>query len=201
MNLRMLLVGLAALVFGATAALLTRPGPDASRPTITTGKPDVGGPFSLVDQTGKAVTDKDFRGKYMLVFFGYTFCPDVCPAGLQVISAALDQLGKDGEQITPVLITIDPERDTPQKLAEYVKSFHPRLVGLTGTPQQVSAAIKAYRVYAKKVPDERNPGDYTMDHSAIVYIMGPDGQLVTFTPESSKPDALALVLRRAIGAR
>src|SRR5690349_7329011 len=107
------------------------------------GQAMVGGPFTLVDHTGKQVTDRDFRGRIMLVFFGFTFCPDVCPSGLQVIAAALDKLGPQAQKITPILITIDPERDTPAQLAAYVKSFHPRLVGLTGTPEEIAAVVKA----------------------------------------------------------
>jgi protein SCO1/2 len=151
----------------------------------------VGGPFSLIDHTGKRVTDQDFRGRTMLVFFGFTYCPDVCPSGLQVISAALDKLGPKAEQITPVLITIDPERDTPEQLAMYVKSFHPRLVGLTGTPAEVEAVAKAYRVYYKRVADAKSTAGYTMDHSAIIYVMGPDGAFRTHFTYAISVDAMA----------
>ncbi len=209
MNLKLTSIALASLLAGGALAyaLLGRPAPDQSSLNAGpgrsgelpgSGKALVGGPFSLVDQTGKRVSDADFRGRYLLVFFGYTYCPDVCPAALQVISAALDKLGPAGDVITPVLITIDPARDTAEKMGAYVKSFHPRFVGLTGTPAEVSAAIKAYRVYAKKVPDERNPADYTMDHSSIVYLMGPNGGLVAFSPEITKADVLADQLRKGL---
>ncbi|MBX9926967.1 MAG: SCO family protein [Hyphomicrobiaceae bacterium] len=164
----------------------------------TTGKALVGGPFVLTDHTGKQVTDRDFRGRNMLVFFGFVNCPDICPAGLTVISAALDQLGKDAEQITPVFVTVDPERDTVAKMAEYRRSFHPRLVALTGTREEVAVAVKAYRVFAKKVPDERDPASYTVDHSSIAYLMGPDGQFRAFFAELKKPDQLAGELRKAL---
>lgn len=203
MNLRLTATALGALLAGGSLAyvMLAAPGPGTPRQgaSVSTGKALVGGPFSLVDATGKTITDKDFRGRHMLVFFGYTFCPDVCPSGLQVISAALDQLGPEADKITPLFISIDPARDTPVKMGEYVKSFHPRWIGLTGSPDQVAAAIKAYRVYAKKVPDDRNPSDYTMDHSSVVYLMGPTGELVTFAAEIAKPDVLAAQLRKGLG--
>ena len=187
---------MAYLLLGAPAPATMRQGE-----SVSTGKALVGGPFSLVDPSGKTVTDKDFRGRYLLVFFGYTFCPDVCPSGLQVISAALDQLGPDADKITPVFISIDPARDTPEKMGAYVKSFHPRLIGLTGSASDVAAAIKAYRVYAKKVAADRNPADYTMDHSSVVYLMGPTGELVTFSAEIVKPDVLAQQLRKGLAVK
>ena len=201
MNFRLTTVALAALILGAGLAYTIRTPAIPPSPTVTTGKALIGGPFSLIDQTGQRVTDRDFRGRYMLIYFGYTFCPDVCPASLQVISAALDQLGPDAGKITPVFITLDPARDTPAKLAEYIKSFHPRLVGLTGSPAEVADAVKAYRVYAKKVPGESNPADYTMDHSSIVFLMGPDGNLVTFAPDTTKVDSLVAQLRKGLAAK
>ncbi len=205
MNLRLAAAALGALIAGGSLAYVFvgggTPGTMALRESVSTGKALVGGPFNLIDQTGKAVTEKDFKGRYLLVFFGYTFCPDICPSGLQVISAALDQLGQDADKITPVFISIDPARDTPEKMGAYVKSFHPRLIGLTGSPADVAAVIKAYRVYAKKVPDDRNRADYTMDHSSVVYLMGPTGELVTFSAEISKPDVLAQQLRKGLAAK
>jgi cytochrome oxidase Cu insertion factor (SCO1/SenC/PrrC family) len=205
MNLRLTAVALAALLVGGSLAWTVLGGGgrsgQLSKEIANSGKPLVGGPFSLSDPNGKRVTDKDFRGRYLLVFFGYTFCPDVCPAALQVIGAALDQLGPEGEQIAPVLISIDPARDTPEKMGAYVKSFHPRMIGLTGSPEETAAAVKAYRVYAKKVPDDRNPSDYTMDHTSVVYLMGPDGNLVTFSAEITKADVLADQLRRGLAKR
>jgi cytochrome oxidase Cu insertion factor (SCO1/SenC/PrrC family) len=204
MNKRLLTVALLALAAGGVAAYALRgaqPAAKNSGDIATTGTPLIGGPFALTDHTGKRITDKDFAGRYMLVFFGYTFCPDVCPSGLTVISAALDQLGPDAAQITPVFISIDPARDTPEKMAAYVKSFHPRLVGLTGTPSEIAAAVKVYRVYAKKVADDRNPADYTMDHSSIVYLMGPNGKLVAWAPDLSKAEGLATQLRKGLAQK
>jgi protein SCO1 len=125
------------------------------------------------------------------VFFGFTYCPDVCPTALQVMAAALEKIGSKAEQITPVLITVDPERDTPEQMAMYVKSFHPRLVGLTGSPAEIEAVTKAYRVYYKRVPDPKSSAGYTMDHSAIIYVMGPDGSFRTHFPYTVDANAMA----------
>ena len=162
------------------------------------GQATVGGPFSLIDHTGKRVTDADFRGKYMLVYFGFTFCPDVCPAGLQLMGAALDAVGAKASRVTPLFITVDPERDTPEQLARYVPSFHPRLIGLTGSLPEIQAVAKAYRVYYQKVKDERSSAPYTMDHTSIIYLMDPQGGFVTHfthaTPLATIVAALAKTL-------
>lgn len=193
MRSRLIIVALLAFVFGGLVALLLVPGArDRLLPqTASVGQALVGGPFSLLDQTGKRVTEKDFRGRYMLVLFGYTYCPDVCPSGLQVMSAALEQLGPKADRITPIFISVDPERDTPAQLAEYIKSFHPRMVGLTGTADEIAAAARAYRVYYKKVDDPKSTAGFTYDHSAFVYLMGPDGKYVTHFTHTSTPDTIA----------
>ena len=182
-NLRLALYILAGFAVGGLVALAVLPGVRervfAGASMKTVGQALVGGPFTLTDHTGKRVTDQDFRGRFMLVFFGFTYCPDVCPTALQVMAAALEKIGSKAEQITPVLITVDPERDTPEQMAMYVKSFHPRLVGLTGSPEEIAAVAKAYRVYFKRVADPKSSGGYTMDHSAIIYVMGPDGAFRT----------------------
>lgn len=162
------------------------------------GQALVGGPFTLTDHTGKRVTEQDFRGRTMVVFFGFTFCPDVCPSGLQVMSAALDKLGPKADRVVPVLITVDPERDTPAQLATYVQSFHPRLVGLTGTPAEIEAVAKAYRVYVRRVGDPKSTAGYTIDHSSIIYVMGPDGAYRTHFPHSTNVDALAAALGKLL---
>ena len=150
----------------------------------------LGGPFSMVDQTGRAVTERDFAGKSLLVYFGFTYCPDVCPTELGTIAAALDAMGPAGERVTPVFITIDPERDTPAAMADYVQRFHPRMVGLTGTPDQVAQAARAYRVYYATVRP-RESTDYVMDHSSFIYFVGPDGKVRSlFRPETT-PEAIA----------
>lgn len=154
----------------------------------------IGGPFNLVDQHGRAVTEADFRGRYMLIYFGYTFCPDVCPTELQAMSQAIDELGPAGEKVTPVFITIDPTRDTVEQLAGYAEHFHPRLVALTGSPEQVAAAAKVYRVYYKKVEQE-DSSEYLMDHSSIIYLMGPDGEFLTHFSYGTEPAKMAEKIR------
>ncbi len=155
------------------------------------GKALVGGPFELTDESGKPVTDQAYRGKYMLIYFGFTFCPDVCPTELQVMAGALQKLGAKGARVQPIFVTIDPERDTPEVLARYVKQFDPRLVGLTGTAEQTATIAKEYRVFYEKVKDNESSADYTMDHSSIVYLMGPDGGFLTFFPPATSPDEMA----------
>ncbi|HEY8129010.1 MAG TPA: SCO family protein [Hyphomicrobium sp.] len=200
MNRSTIALAFAGLLIGAAFGFLALrvPGTSIEGQTQVTGKPSVGGPFSLVDQTGKRVTDKDFVGKYMLVFFGYTNCPDICPAGLQVMSAALDKLGHRADDIVPILITLDPAEDTPEKLATYVKSFHPRLIGLTGSESDIAATAKAYRVFYQKVPDDKDPSRYSIDHSAIFYLMGKDGTLITPIPHTTDVDQLALSIDKAL---
>jgi cytochrome oxidase Cu insertion factor (SCO1/SenC/PrrC family) len=147
------------------------------KPTVTSGSGTalVGGPFTMVSQAGEEVTEKTFAGRYMLMFFGFTSCPDVCPTELQVMSEALNLLGPEANKITPVFVTLDPARDTPDVVKAYVANFDPRLVGLTGTQQQVADIAKAYRVYYQKVENPKNPDGYTMDHTSIIYLMGPAG--------------------------
>lgn len=193
MNFRLAVVALAAALAGGLLALAVLPGPREQVANVlpSTGKALVGGPFSLVDHTGKKVTDQDFRGRYMLVYFGFTHCPDVCPSGLQVIAAALDKAGAKAEQITPLLITVDPERDTPEQLASYVPSFHPRLVGLTGTPEQVAPVLKAYRVYAKRVDDPKSSAGYTFDHTSLIYLMDRNGEYIAHFTHATPVDRIA----------
>jgi cytochrome oxidase Cu insertion factor (SCO1/SenC/PrrC family) len=134
----------------------------------------VGGAFTLTDHTGRTVTDQDFRGRSMLVFFGFTHCPDVCPTELQVVAEVLDKLGPAAARVAPLFVTVDPERDTPAALANYVQLFDPRIIGLSGSEAQIAAVARAYRVYYAKVTP---PGasTYTMDHSSFLYLIGPDG--------------------------
>jgi cytochrome oxidase Cu insertion factor (SCO1/SenC/PrrC family) len=164
--------------------------------SVITGQADVGGPFRLTDQNGKAVSDADFRGRYMLIYFGYSFCPDVCPTTLSVMAQALDKLGGESRRVTPIFITIDPERDTPQVLGDYMKAFGPNFVGLTGSAAAIKDAEKKYRVYAVKKPLEK--GGYGMDHSSVMYLMGPDGKMISFYDEAISPDDLAKDLRQKI---
>lgn len=164
--------------------------PDGGTRTVSVGQALVGGPFTLTDHTGKRVSDRDFRGKYMLVFFGFTFCPDVCPTALQVAAAALDRLGTKADRVVPLFVTIDPERDTPQQMGQYVQSFSPRLIGLTGSQAEIDKVLKDYRVYARKVPDPKSSAGYTMDHSAIIYVMGPDGAYRTHFTHATSVDVM-----------
>jgi protein SCO1/2 len=138
----------------------------------------VGGPFVLQDGNGKQVTDRDFRGKYMLVYFGYTFCPDVCPTTLNEVSEALDHLGAKADRLQPIFITVDPKRDTPAVVKQYVAAFTPKLLGLTGTPDEIAKVANEYRVYYAEHRTGPGPNDYTMDHSSVLYLMGPDGRFI-----------------------
>lgn len=139
---------------------------------------DVGGPFTLTNQFGRQVTPAAFRGKYMLVYFGYTYCPDVCPTTLTDVAAALKKLGPKASEIVPIFITVDPHRDTPAVMKSYVAAFSPRLVGLTGTPAEISRTEREYHVYAAKHVTGPGPNDYEMNHSSLLYLMGPDGRFV-----------------------
>ncbi len=180
---------------GAAALLLTR---GAQGPQVeTSGKALIGGPFSLVDQTGKPVTDQDFRGRYMLVFFGFTHCPDICPTELQVMAASLEELGpKAATEFVPVFITLDPERDTPPVMAAYVKNFGPSFVGLTGSPEAIAAAAKAYRIAYSKFQQDKTSSDYTIDHSALVYLMDKNGDYVTHFAYGTPSGKITETLRR-----
>ncbi|MBF0563555.1 MAG: SCO family protein [Alphaproteobacteria bacterium] len=154
----------------------------------------IGGSFTLVDANGKAVTDADFRGRFMLVYFGYTFCPDLCPTSLQSMAQAITLLGDKGAKVVPVFITIDPERDTPEHMKSYVAAFGPSMVGLSGTKEQTAAAASAYRVYFARVEGE-NGTPYLMDHSSIIYLMGPNGKFVTHFGHGVTPEAMAEKIR------
>ena len=153
----------------------------------------IGGPFALIDQDGKPRTDADFRGKLLLVYFGFTYCPDICPADLQNIGLALDSLGEAAERVQPLFITVDPARDTAEHLKDYVPMFHPRLIGLTGDAAAVHAAAAAYRAYYAQVPLKGD--DYTVDHSAFIYVIGADGQYLGFLPPGTNADRIAEAIR------
>ena len=153
----------------------------------------VGGPFALVDHTGTPRTDADFRGKLLLLYFGFTFCPDVCPTDLRSIGLALERLGKSGEGVQPLFVTLDPARDTAQRLAGYVPFFHPRLIGLTGDARAIRQAARAYKVYYAKVPTGGK--GYTVDHSGYIYLMDRAGQYLGFFPPGTPPERMADVIR------
>ena len=155
----------------------------------------VGGPFTLIDHTGTSRTERDFRGKLLLIYFGFTYCPDVCPTDLHNIGLALDRLGAEADKVQPLFVTVDPERDTPSHLAEYVPMFHPRLIGLTGDAAAIRAAADSYKVYYAKVPSERRD-EYTVDHTAFIYLMGIDGKYLGFFPPGTAPERIADILRQ-----
>jgi cytochrome oxidase Cu insertion factor (SCO1/SenC/PrrC family) len=159
------------------------------------GRGSIGGPFTLTDQNGRQRSDTEFRGKLMVVYFGYTYCPDVCPADLMAITQALDALGPAAEGIQPVFITIDPERDTKALLAEYVSAFHHSFVGLTGSPADIRRVANSYKAFYVKVKDERS-GDYSMDHAGVIYLMGRNGEYLGFMPPQTSPDRLTEILRK-----
>ena len=160
-------------------------------------QPVIGGAFELVDQNGKPFTEKDLKGKYSLIYFGYTFCPDVCPTELQTMTQALEMLGPLAKKIRPIMISVDPERDTPEVLKEYLTNFYPGFVGLTGTPEQVRRAGQAYRVFYRKT-DEKSASDYLMDHSSIVYLMDPEGRYLKHFAYGTTPEKMAEGIRKAI---
>ncbi len=151
-----------------------------------------------MDHTGRAVSDADLRGSFMLVFFGYANCPGICPTGLRAMTEALDLLGEKGEAVAPILITVDPAHDTPANLAPAVAKIHPRLIGLTGTLEALSATAKAYKVVAK--PAGRSwQGTRIIDHGSSIYLMGPDGKFLTLFPPVMPPDAMAAAIGRYLG--
>ncbi len=193
LHLALLAAALALVVVIGVVAWQLLPGRGAG-----SGEALVGGPFTLVDQSGREVTEEDFAGRFMLVYFGYTFCPDVCPMSLSTMVQALDLLGAEqAAEVVPIMVTVDPERDTVAQLAEYAPLFGPELVALTGSAEQVDAAAKAYRVYYNKVEDD-DPEAYLMDHSAFIYLMGPDGRYRRHFAASASPDELARGLREAL---
>jgi len=191
-----LLISVAAATMSTVAAAETDPLADR-----------FGGPFTLQSEKSLPVSDTDFRGRFMLVAFGYTHCPDICPATLSVLTAALDALGPEAARIQPIFITLDPARDTAEKLAAYHQSFHPSLIMLTGPEPKIAAVAKAYRVHRRKFIYQPDPGqppaaidDYAVDHGSLMYLMGPDGKFRTLVTYGTSADKLAAVLRKYVGA-
>ncbi|EOY07161.1 hypothetical protein SCA6_001289 [Theobroma cacao] len=153
------------------------------------GKAAIGGPFSLINHDDKPVTEKDFLGKWTMIYFGFTHCPDICPDELQKLAAAVDKIKeKAGIEIVPVFISVDPERDTTEQVREYVKEFHPKLIGLTGTSDEIKKVARAYRVYYMKTAEEDS--DYLVDHSIVMYLMDPNMEFVKFFGKNSDVDSL-----------
>lgn len=189
------LPGLALVLAVVLGTLLTLPRPQNPAPGAPSGPiktaVKIGGPFALIGPDGSTVTDQSFPGKYLLVFFGYTFCPDVCPTTLTNVAAALDKLGPLADRIQPLFITVDPGRDTPEVMASYVGHFDTRIIGLTGRNADIEAVEKAYRVYAAPQRTGDGPNDYLMDHSAMVYLMNPGGDFVATLDHAASGDELA----------
>ncbi|NQV47315.1 MAG: SCO family protein [Rhodospirillaceae bacterium] len=194
---RLILAALVSLALSAPAAAELAESGVGSGGTI--GGPiegEIGGPFTLVDHHGNTVTDADFRGHFMFIYFGYTYCPDVCPTSAVMMAQTMDQLDKEGENVIPIIITIDPERDTPEIMKGYVAHFHPRIVGLSGTLAQVEVAAKAYKVYAEKVFEQGwGVDDYFIYHSDVIYFMGPDGKYLDHFRSGSTPKVMAARMR------
>jgi len=157
----------------------------------------VGGPFALVDHNGQRRTDADFRGKLLLIYFGFTLCSDVCPTELQAMASAVDALGSAAEAVQPLFITVDPEKDTPEQLKGYVALFHPKLIGLTGDPRSIKKVALAYKVYYAK-NDQRRTLDAEVDHTGFVFLVGPDGKYLGFAPPGTSGPRLAQIISRAI---
>jgi cytochrome oxidase Cu insertion factor (SCO1/SenC/PrrC family) len=158
------------------------------------GRGTVGGPFTLTDQAGHKRSDAEFRGRLMIVYFGYTFCSDVCPADLMAITQALDALGPAADEVQPIFITVDPERDT-KLLAEYVSAFHKSLIGLTGSPEEIRKVANAYKAFYAKLPGSR-PGEYAIDHTGVIYLMGRNAEYLGFMPPQTGPEKLTEILRK-----
>jgi cytochrome oxidase Cu insertion factor (SCO1/SenC/PrrC family) len=200
---RRLLIASAILLASLLVLYVYWPGNNFVRPAPTpsvTGTASIGGPFTLVD------TKAALNGHYSLVFFGYTYCPDICPLSLQTMTQALEMAGPVAESVLPVFITIDPERDTPDVMAAYITHFHPRFLALTGTPEQVTAAEKSYRVYAAKAEtvgpkDNKAGGEYVMDHTGYTYLMGKDGKYVTHFQRDVTAADMAARLRKELNGQ
>ena len=181
-NIRILLasaISLVVIAAGGLAALILIPaGPQITK-SMTSGllvAGAIGGPFTLTANDGHIVSDQTYRGKWQLIYFGYTSCPDACPTALNNMGVALDRLGRDAAAVQPIFITVDPKRDTREALADYLKSFDPRIVALTGTEDQIGAVVKEYRVYVSAHSEEGS--DYSVDHSSLYYLINPDGKFV-----------------------
>lgn len=187
-----------ALLLGASGVPAAAPQRSAAEvmDVLMWNREPVGGPFALVDQNGKRRTDADFRGKLMLVYFGYTYCPDICPTDLQQIGLAVEQLGPAGGEVQPIFVTLDPERDTPKHLAAYVPHFHPRFIGLTGTQSAIRRAASAYKVYYKKVAGRSG---YSVDHTAFIYLMNGNGQYLGFFPPGTSAERMLEIIRPQLG--
>lgn len=206
MRLNQIFIILCCFCFGALVAVwlyaLEHEKPKSQ--IVGTSKALIGGPFNLTDHTGAKKSDKDYKGKFMLVYFGYSFCPDICPTDLQKMASALELAKPKSEKVEPIFITIDPERDTPKQLASYVTNFHPRLTGLTGSVEEIKAIKKAYKVYGVKVDENGKPSknvkgtDYLMDHSPQTFLMDPDGNFIRYFRFNNTPKDIASAINKHV---
>lgn len=197
-----LIVAAIVLAAGAGVGLTRDSAPVPAVPVLAFDKL-FGGPFELIDHDGMVRTDKDFHGRYVLIYFGYTYCPDICPASLQEMAAAIEQLGETAAQVQPVFISIDPKRDPPKVLKDYVAQFGPSFVGLSGTEQQIAKLAKAYRLHRVKVVPDWSTGaeDYLVDHSSLTFLLGPDGKVLTLFPHNTPAGTMAMRLRTYLAAK
>jgi protein SCO1/2 len=156
---------------------------------VTVGEAEIGGPYALIDQDGAVRDSRDFAGRWQLLYFGYTHCPDVCPLTLEMMGAVMDRLGSRAARVTPIFITIDPARDTPKVMKAYVAAFGKNFIGLTGDARSIAVTEKEYRVYARR--RDLPHGDYAMDHSSVIYLIGPDGKFVTDYNDVADPQKIA----------
>lgn len=184
--------------FAFKPSTTTGPGVVKQTQVSTAGLEGLGGSWSLTDHNGKTVTDKDYSGKTRLMFFGFTYCPDICPTELKRLSLVLEGLGDDAAALTPLFVTIDPERDTPAVLKEYLGRFDERFIGLTGTVPQIEHMEKIYKVYAAKV-DDPEMTEYTVNHSALVYLIGPDDKVLQLFHSGDTPEQIITAIRQAMG--
>jgi protein SCO1 len=183
---------LSSIVF-ASALVMSQPPVQPATSAVT-----IGGPFTLSAPDGSLVTDQTYRGKWLLVYFGYTSCPDSCPTMLVEIAAALKKLGPDAARIQPLFITVDPQRDTPEMMQQYTQSFDPRIIGLTGTPQQIAAVAQEYGAYYVRHMTGPGAEDYVMDHSTYLYVMDPRGKFVRAFHSDTSGDQIAEALRKLL---
>ena len=202
MRLKVIAVSALSLVFGMLIAVVVFPNSIKSlldQPkSWSVGKAQIGGPFQLIDHNGNRVSEKTYAGKHLLVFFGFTYCPDICPAALQKVSVVMEKLGSKANNLKPLFISVDPERDTVAQLKLYMSNFDNRIVGLTGSTKQIADAVKVYRAYAKKREDPSTSGGYTMDHSSFIYLMAPDGDFITHFTHVSPIDKMVERLTDAL---
>jgi protein SCO1 len=191
-----LAVGGTLLAGGVLLGTVLRLRGTTSGTVVTSGTATIGGPFTLVATNGQNVSDQTYRGKWVLIYFGYTYCPDACPTALNSISVALEKLGSDANNLQPLFVTVDPQRDTRDVMAAYVKSFDSRILGLTGTKDQIASVIKQYRLYVSRDKSESGGDDYFVSHSSYIYLMNPQGKFVDVIPGGSAGDEIAVWLRK-----